>query len=96
MAYNKPKGKPYRPDYISRKMFDLYQDRINIRVARIKEDYRSDIAAVLARVQNLEHLWDQLFPIEERGQEDDVQGTIMPPGLTYEQRREEDRRSRLG
>ncbi len=75
-------------------MFDLYQDRLDRRVARIKEDYRSDIAALLGRVQNLETLWDQLFPIEEEQKEQDP---ALPTGytkLTYEQRREEDRRSR--
>ncbi len=69
MGYNdKPRGRPYRPDYISRKMFDIYQDRLDRRVARIKEDYRADIAALVGRVQNLEQLWDKLFPVEEHQQ----------------------------
>ncbi len=49
-----PKGKPYRPDYISRKMFDIYQDRLDLRVQRIQEDYRADVAALLARINSLE------------------------------------------
>ncbi len=86
-------GKPYKPDYISRKMFDVYQDRLDRRVARIKEDYRSDIVAVLARVQNLETLWDQLFPIEQeqkRGIHDASSGEM----LSFEERRARDRRSK--
>ncbi len=47
-------SKPYRPDYISRKMFDKYQDRLDLRVQRIKEDYRNDISALMARLITVE------------------------------------------
>ncbi len=56
---------PYKPDYISRKLFDKYQDRMDLRLVRIKEDYRNDMLALLNRLQNLEDRFDELFPIEE-------------------------------
>ncbi len=52
------------PRQLSRKVFDKYCDRMDIRVARIKEDYRADLAALLARLINLERILEDLFPIE--------------------------------
>ncbi len=52
-----------------RKVFDKSMDRIELRIQRIKEDYRADIAAVLARVDLLEsnhqRLVEFLKPVEE-------------------------------
>ncbi len=61
-----PKGKPYRPDYISRKMFDVYQDRLDLRVQRIKEDYRADVHALLARIVVMEKAIEDLTSLFPR------------------------------
>ncbi len=53
-----------------RKLFDKSNDRMEIRIARIKEDYRADIAAVLARIRTLEDRLIKIFPIEERDADD--------------------------
>ncbi len=58
-------GKPYRPDYISRKLFDKYQDRMDLRIARLKEDFRNDIALIKFEFQKLMDQQTLLFPIEE-------------------------------
>ncbi len=70
-------GKPYKPDYISRKLFDKYQDRIDLRLTRIKEDYRNDLATVLATVQEMQDQLTELFPIEDY--EDDETLPQDPP-----------------
>jgi len=63
-------GKPYKPDYISRKLFDKYQDRMDLRISRLKEDYRADIAMLQRRFQKIQDQMTQLFPIEDHEEED--------------------------
>ncbi len=65
---------PYK--FLTRKVFDKVHDRLDLRIARIKQDYRADVAAVLRRVQNLERQWSELFPIEEQ---DEPSGDSMDP-----------------
>lgn len=42
-----------------RKVFDKYQDRMELKVTRIKEDYRADIAALIGRINNLERIVEE-------------------------------------
>ncbi len=65
MANNwKPKKKFSDPTRLSRKVFDKYCDRMDVKLARVKEDYRADIVALLGRITTLEgvvaHLDDLL------------------------------------
>ncbi len=50
--------------FVPRKVYDKYQDRMEIRLARVKEDHRNDLKAILARITTLEgvvaHLDDML------------------------------------
>ncbi len=50
-----------------RGVFEKFVDKVTRRHHEARKDHR----ALLARVQNLELLWDQLFPIEEREEEHD-------------------------
>ncbi len=52
------------PRVLNRKVFDKYCDRMDIKLARIREDYRADLAALMKRLINLERAFDEIFPIE--------------------------------
>lgn len=60
----KPRAKFVDPNQLTRKVFDKYCDRMEIRLARVKEDYRADLAALMKRLINLERAFDDIFPIE--------------------------------
>ncbi len=54
-----------------RKVFDKSMDRMELRIQRIKEDYRADLVAIMARIVRLEESFvllddkiTDLFPIE--------------------------------
>lgn len=49
---------------VPRKVFDKSLDRIDIRIQRIKEDYRNDLVAILARIVTIEQAFEKYFPVE--------------------------------
>ncbi len=51
--------------FVPRRVYDKYQDRMEIRLARLKEDNRNDLLALVKRLNNLEAQLDRHFPIEE-------------------------------
>ncbi len=54
------------PTKLTRRVFDKYCDRMDLRVARIKEDYRADMKALLARVVLLEECFDHEHPVPNK------------------------------
>ncbi len=61
---------PNKWTHTPRKVFDKYCDRMEIKIARIKEDYRADLVALLARIRNLEDQLIKYFPIEDAEEAD--------------------------
>ncbi len=53
--------------FVPRRVFDKYTDRMAVTIARVKEDYRADIKALLQRLRNLEKLQAQLTAQQSHG-----------------------------
>ncbi len=65
MAQWKPRAKFTDPTKLTRKVFDKYCDRMELKLQRVKEDYRADLQALFHRITNLEAQLTLYFPIEE-------------------------------
>ncbi len=50
------------PEYISRKLFDRYQDRFDLKVERVYKDLKK----LKARVSNLEEAVEQIIGLDVR------------------------------
>ncbi len=64
-------ARPYKPDYVSRKLVDRMNDKFNLRIIRIKEDYRADMAALARRLILLEEAVEELMDPTGKDYEDD-------------------------
>ncbi len=51
-----------RYDHTPRKVFDKGMDRMELRIQRVKEDYRNDFQAIFHRMENIEQ---QLFQVAQ-------------------------------
>ncbi len=57
--------------FVPRKVYDKYQDRMEIRLSRVREDYRADMAALVARLILLEEAVEELMDPTGKDYEDD-------------------------
>ncbi len=68
MAQNNERRNQYNST--PRKVFDRALDRVEVRRQRDREDHRNDLRALMARLENLELRFQDLFPIEEEDTEE--------------------------